>query len=212
MLKKYIGDRKFYATAMAVAVPIMIQNAITNFVGMLDNIMVGQVGTAQMSGVAIVNQLLFVFNLCIFGAVSGAGIFTAQFAGSRDHEGVRHTFRFKILVCVLLTVLGTALFLVAGETLVRLYLKGAGKAQDADRFLGYRMDYLKVMLFGLLPFALANAYSGTLRETGQTLVPMAAGIGAVLVNLVLNYVLIFGHFGAPAMGVQIGRASCRERV
>lgn len=200
MLKKYIGDRKFYATAMAVAVPIMIQNAITNFVGMLDNIMVGQVGTAQMSGVAIVNQLLFVFNLCIFGAVSGAGIFTAQFAGSRDHEGVRHTFRFKILVCVLLTVLGTALFLVAGEPLVRLYLKGEGKAQDADLFLGYGMDYLKVMLFGLLPFALANAYSGTLRETGQTLVPMAAGIGAVLVNLVLNYVLIFGHFGAPAMG------------
>lgn len=80
---------------MAVAVPIMIQNAITNFVGMLDNIMVGQVGTAQMSGVAIVNQLLFVFNLCIFGAVSGAGIFTAQFAGSKDHTGVRGTFRFK---------------------------------------------------------------------------------------------------------------------
>lgn len=113
---------------------------------------------------------------------------------------MRHTFRFKILVCVLLTVLGTALFLVAGEPLVRLYLKGEGKAQDADLFLGYGMDYLKVMLFGLLPFALANAYSGTLRETGQTLVPMAAGIGAVLVNLVLNYVLIFGHFGAPAMG------------
>ena len=64
------------------------------------------------------------------------------------------------------------------------------------------MDYLKVMLFGLPPFALANAYSGTLRETGQTLVPMAAGIGAVLVNLVLNYVLILAIFGAPAMGVR----------
>ncbi|MFR8332984.1 MAG: MATE family efflux transporter [Oscillospiraceae bacterium] len=92
MLKKYIGDRKFYATAMAVAVPIMIQNAITNFVGMLDNIMVGQVGTAQMSGVAIVNQLLFVFNLCIFDAVSGAGIFTAQFAGSRTMRGCATPF------------------------------------------------------------------------------------------------------------------------
>ena len=69
MRKRYLGDKKFYAAVMAVAVPIMIQNAITNFVGMLDNIMVGQVGTAQMSGVAIVNQLLFVFNLCIFGAV-----------------------------------------------------------------------------------------------------------------------------------------------
>ena len=66
MRKRYLGDKKFYAAVMAVAVPIMIQNAITNFVGMLDNIMVGQVGTAQMSGVAIVNQLLFVFNLCIF--------------------------------------------------------------------------------------------------------------------------------------------------
>ena len=113
MRKRYLGDKKFYAAVMAVAVPIMIQNAITNFVGMLDNIMVGQVGTAQMSGVAIVNQLLFVFNLCIFGAVSGAGIFTAQFAGSKDHTGVRGTFRFKILICLLLTVLGVGIFLAA---------------------------------------------------------------------------------------------------
>lgn len=202
MLKKYIGDKKFYAMVMAVAVPIMIQNAITNFVGMLDNIMVGQVGTAQMSGVAIVNQLLFVFNLCIFGAVSGAGIFTAQFSGSRDHEGVRHTFRFKLLVCLLLTAAGTAVLVGAGKPLIRLYLQGEGQARDAELFLGYGMDYLRVMLFGLLPFALANAYSGTLRETGQTLVPMLAGIGAVLVNLALNYILIFGHFGAPAMGVR----------
>ena len=83
MRKRYLGDKKFYAAVMAVAVPIMIQNAITNFVGMLDNIMVGQVGTAQMSGVAIVNQLLFVFNLCIFGSFRCGGHFTAQFAGSR---------------------------------------------------------------------------------------------------------------------------------
>lgn len=202
MLKGLIGDRKFYAAAMTVAVPIMIQNVITNFVGMLDNIMVGQVGTAQMSGVAIVNQLLFVFNLCIFGAVSGAGIFTAQFAGSRDHAGVRYTFRFKFLVCMLLTVLGTVVLYPGGESLIRLFLQGEGSAQDAELFLCYGRDYLQVMLFGLLPFALANAYSGTLRETGQTVVPMVAGISAVLVNLVLNYILIFGHFGVPAMGVK----------
>ena len=202
MRKRYLGDKKFYAAVMAVAVPIMIQNAITNFVGMLDNIMVGQVGTAQMSGVAIVNQLLFVFNLCIFGAVSGAGIFTAQFAGSKDHTGVRGTFRFKILICLLLTVLGVGIFLAAGEPLIRLYLKGEGQDQDAELFLRYGMDYLKVMLFGLLPFAFANAYSSTLRENGQTVIPMLSGIGAVLVNLVLNYIFIFGNFGVPAMGVR----------
>ena len=66
-MKKYIGDRKFYLMVLSVAVPIMIQNGITNFVSLLDNIMVGQIGTEQMSGVAIVNQLILVFNLCIFG-------------------------------------------------------------------------------------------------------------------------------------------------
>ena len=75
-IRKYIGDKAFYKMVLAVVIPIIIQNGITNFVGMLDNIMVGRVGTEQMSGVAITNQLMFVFNICIFGSVSGAGIFT----------------------------------------------------------------------------------------------------------------------------------------
>ena len=78
-LRRYIGDRHFYKMLLAIVVPIIIQNGITNFVSLLDNLMVGRIGTDQMSGVAIVNQLIFVFNLCIFGAVSGAGIFTEQF-------------------------------------------------------------------------------------------------------------------------------------
>ncbi len=201
-LQRYIGDKKFYKMVLAVALPIMIQNGITNLVGMLDNIMVGQVGTVQMNGVAIVNQLLFVFNLCIFGAASGAGIFTAQFSGSSDHEGVRHTFRFKILVCLLLSAVGIGLLLSMGPQLIQLYLKGEGSAVDAADSLRFGHEYLLVMLWGLVPFALANAYASTLRETGQTVVPMVAGVGAVLVNLFFNDILIFGHFGAPAMGVK----------
>ena len=202
MLKRYIGDRAFYARALKIAVPMIIQNGITNFVSLLDNIMVGQVGTMPMSGVSVVNGLLFVFNLCIFGACSGAGIFTAQFHGSADEEGIRHTFRFKILICLILSAAGIGIFLGAGTPLIRLYLQGEGDAADAAAVLKHGLDYLKVMLVGLLPFAICNAYSSTLRETGQTTIPMLGGIAAVLVNLVLNYVLIFGHFGAPAMGVQ----------
>ncbi len=202
MFKKYIGDRAFYVRVLGVAVPIIIQNGITNFVSLLDNIMVGQVGTVQMSGVSIANQLMFVFNLCIFGASSGAGIFTAQFHGSRDHRGIRHTFRFKLLICLLLSAVGIGLFLLAGEPLIGMYLRGQGDPRQAALSLGYGMSYLKVLLLGMLPFALCNAYSSTLRETGQTVVPMVGGITAVAVNLVLNYVLIFGHFGAPKMGVQ----------
>ena len=76
-LRSYIGDRAFYRRLSAVMVPILIQQLITNFVSLLDNLMVGQVGTEPMSGVAIVNQLLFVFHLCLFGGHAGAGIFTA---------------------------------------------------------------------------------------------------------------------------------------
>ena len=157
MLKRYIGSRETYIRFFAVAIPILIQNAITNFVSLLDNIMVGQVGTVPMSGVSIVNQLMFVFNLCIFGASSGAGIFTAQFHGSADHDGIRHTFRFKMLICSVLSVSGIALFLTAGAPLIGLYLQGEGDAQMAEAVLDHGLDYLHVMLWGLVPFALCNA-------------------------------------------------------
>ncbi len=201
MLQNRKQDRAIYARILAVALPMMIQNGITNFVSMLDNVMVGQVGTIPMSGVAIANQLLFVFNICVFGATSGAGIFTAQFHGSADEKGVRHTMRFKLLVGLLLTVVGAGIFIGFGDRLLGLYLSGEGSAADAAETMAYGLEYLAVMLWGLLPFALSNAYSSTLRETGETKVPMIAGVVAVLVNLAGNYILIFGHFGAPALGV-----------
>jgi len=202
MLHRYIGDKAFYRRVFGVAIPIIVQNGITNFVSMLDNIMVGQIGTMPMSGVSIVNGLIFVFNLCIFGASSGAGIFTAQFCGSNDTEGVRHTFRFKILICLVLSALGIALFLLGDSFLIGLYLTGEGDPAEAAEVLHYGLQYLYVMVWGFLPFALTNAYASTLKESGNTFVPMVAGIAATLVNLVGNYILIFGHFGAPALGVR----------
>ena len=200
------NNRAFYGRILAVALPMMIQNGITNFVQMLDNLMVGQVGTIPMSGVAIVNQLMFVFNLCVFGAASGAGIFTAQFKGRDDNDGIRYTFRFKILVSLLLGAVGISVFLAFGRELIGLYLTGEGSPEDAAATMEYGLRYLKVMLVGLVPFALSNAYSGTLREVGETKIPMLAGIVAVFVNLIGNYILIFGHFGAPALGV-VGAAA-----
>jgi len=200
MLQKFIGDRAFIRRVLAVALPIMVQNAITNFVSLLDNVMVGQVGTAPMSGVSIVNGILFVFNMCVFGAVSGPGIFTAQFFGSQDHEGIRHTFRFKLLIVSSLAAVGLAVFYFGGGWLIDLYLQGEGDITAIEATRGYAMEYLKIMLIGMIPFALTNAYSGTLRETGQTVVPMVASASAVAVNLSLNYVLIFGKLGLPALG------------
>ena len=201
MLRKYIGDRAFYKRVMVLALPIMIQNGITNFVNMLDNVMVGQVGTVQMNGVTVANQLIFVFNLCIFGAVSGAGIFGAQFAGSGDQKGIAHTLRFKLLFCTLLTVLGIGVFLLWGDGLISLYLRGEGDPADAAASLEYARQYIRIMLVGLLPYTVVQCYASTLRETGQTMPPMVAGSVAVAVNLALNSILIFGLLGAPRLGV-----------
>ena len=187
---------------LAIAVPIMVQNGITNFVGLLDNIMIGRVGTVPMSGVAIVNQLIFVYNLCLFGGVSGAGIFTAQYFGQKNQEGIRQTVRFKIWIVTAITLFTTVLFLLAGDQLIRLYLQGDGTAESAAATLHYGKQYLWIMLGGLLPFMMVQVYSSTLRECGQTMLPMKAGIVAVCINLALNYILIYGKFGAPALGVQ----------
>lgn len=200
-MKKLIGNKEFYKTLLCVAIPIMIQNGITNFVGMLDNIMVGQVGTNQMSGVAIINQMMVVFNVTIFGAVSGAGIFSAQYYGCKDYEGVRNSFRYKMMVGIGVLTVSILLFVLKGQDLICLYLNDADNANAVALTLTYAWEYLLIMLLGLIPFAIEQVYSSTLRETSETVLPMKAGIVAVLVNLVLNYILIFGKLGCPAMGV-----------
>lgn len=202
MLRKYIGNKKFYRMVLAVAVPIMIQNGITNFVSLLDNIMVGRLGTEAMSGVSIVNQYVFIYSLLVFGAVSAAGIFTAQYYGSDDNEGIRYTFRFKFLISLAVAVLSIALFVVFDDALISLFLHASEGQGDLAETLAFGKEYLRIMLIGLVPYALAQHYASTMRETGETVVPMLASIAAVVTNFVLNFVLIFGYLGLPALGVR----------
>ena len=194
-MRKYFGDKAFYKMVLAVVLPIMLQNGITNFVSLLDNIMVGRVGLEEMTGVSIANQLQFVYNLAIFGIVSGAGIFCAQYFGCRDMKGVKNAFRVKLIFCAVICVISVLIFYFAGDFLMGLYLKGSSDDVDPVLTLASGRDYLNVMLIGMVPFAIVQAYSGTLRETGETMLPMKAGVAAVAVNLMLNSLLIYGFLG-----------------
>ncbi len=197
-MNRYFGDKTFYKKVLTVVLPIIVQQLITNFVALLDNVMVGQTGTYPMSGVSIANQLLFVYILCIFGAISGAGIFSAQYFGDGNQDGVRYCFRYKVWATLILTALAIALFLLCDTPLISAYLNGTPE-QNAQTLV-FAKDYLRIMLIGLLPYALTQVYASSLRETGQTLVPMVSGLVAVGVNLLLNYLLIFGKCGLPALG------------
>lgn len=202
---KYIGDKAFYKRYLYLALPMIVQNAITNLVSFLDNIMVGQLGTEQMSGVAIVNQLIFVYNLAIFGAVSAASIFGAQYYGKGNHKGHMYSFRFKLYAALLVTILTILLFLTNGENLISLYLTDTAGNGATDVALQYGLQYLGIMVVGLIPFAVNQAYATNIKETGQTMVPMIASFVAVGSNAVLDYLLIFGIGPFPKLGV-IGAA------
>ena len=200
-MRKFIGTKQFYKNVFAIALPIMAQNGISNIVNMLDNLMVGRIGTEQLSGVSIVNDLMFVYQLCLFGAISGAGIFTAQYFGQGNENGVRDTFRIKLVIRGFIMLLGFAVFGFGDRTLISFYLHEGSQSGDLAATLQYGHVYMMFMLAGLLPQAAEFVYSSTLRETGETVVPMRASFAAVLINLVLNYILIYGKFGFPVLGV-----------
>lgn len=199
-LSKYIGDKQFYKNTLLIAVPIMLQNGLTNVVGLLDNLMVGRVGTDQMSGVAIVNQLMFVFYISIFGGLAGAGIYLAQYFGKQDYEGIRHVFRIKVWFAIFITIGGILILFLGREPLVNMFLHQGGQTGNIEMTQHYAKGYMNIMLVGLIPFAIGQIYSSTLREMGKTIAPMIASMVAVFVNLGLNYILIFGAFGAPKLG------------
>lgn len=197
-----IGDSAFYRRVIAIVLPMIVQNTITNVVSLLDNVMVGRVGTLEMSAVAIVNQLLFVYNLCIFGGLSGAGIFSAQYAGAKDDKGVAHCFRIKLIISAAMFALSLIVFLGFPRQLIGLYLAKDTAPEIAKITLNHAENYLKIMLIGLLPFGLSQVYASTLRELGETKLPMLSSIAAIGVNLLFNWLLIFGKLGFPRLGVE----------
>ena len=199
--KKYIGDKAFYIYAMSLALPMIAQNLITNFVSMLDNIMVGQVGTLEMSGVSIINQFIFVFNITIFGAVSGAGIFGTQFFGKGDHEGHKFTMRFRLYLIVMLVVAFMVILKIFETPLIGLFLSDKDDPLVVKETLGYGISYLNVIIWSFIPFGIGQAYASAIMECGETKIPMMGSLAAIGINLVLDYGLIFGKLGLPKLGV-----------
>ncbi len=199
--KKYIGDKNFYKILFKISLPIIMQNALSNFVNLLDNIMVGRLGTEEMSGVSIVNQITFVYYLLIFGGLSGVGIYTAQYFGNNDDEGVRNTFRFKLWLGFIICIVSALILLLFGQSLIQKFLNGSNDGGDLVATLNYALSYMGIIIFMLPAVYIGMLYSSTMRECGETFIPMLAGGVAVVLNCVLDYLLIFGKFGLPRMGV-----------
>lgn len=195
-------NREIYKRALALAVPMMIQNGITNAVGLVDNIMVGKLGTEAITAVSIASQLIFVFSLGIFGGLSGPGIYGAQYYGQKNTEGFRAAVRIKHLIGFAVLAVGLCVFIFGGDFLIGLYLKGESADIDPELTLKLAREYLGIMLWGLPPFVITQIYAGSLRETGSSVKPMIAGIASVAVDVSFNWLLIYGNFGLPRLEVR----------
>ncbi len=194
-------DRSIYKNAVLLAVPMMVQSAIANAVVLVDNLMVGSLGTESITGVSITAQLLFVFNLAIFGGLSGPGIYGAQYYGSGDREGFRQVFRLKFWIALLVTFAGLFIFHFGGEALIKMYLTGTSGTFDVALTLQEGLTYLQIMMIGLIPFALTQVYAGSFREMNKSFPPMVAGIFSVFIDILFNYLLIYGKWIFPRLGV-----------
>ena len=198
---KFFGDKNFYKGVLVLAIPIIIQQLITSFVNMLDNIMVGQTGTFAMSGVSVANQLITVFNLAIFGLVSAASIFAAQFAGKKDYKNVQNCLYFDVVLSFIVSVISVLIFWVFGEKLLYLFMNpDTDTAKNIATTMEFALDYTKIMTIGFIPFAFSQSISSSMRVNGETRLPMITSVITVLVNFVFNLVLIFGLLGFPTLG------------
>ena len=156
---KFFGDKNFYKGVLMLAIPIIIQQLITSFVNMLDNIMVGQTGTFAMSGVSVANQLITVFNLAIFGLVSAASIFAAQFAGKKDYKNVQNCLYFDIVLSFIVSVISVLIFWVFGEKLLYLFMNpDTDTVKNINTTMKFALDYTKIMTIGFIPFAFSKSY------------------------------------------------------
>ena len=190
-IKKMFGNWSFYKTLILIALPIVLQQVISQFVNLLDNLMVGQLGTADIDAVSIANQFIFIFNLAIFGAISGPSIFATQYHGNNDIDGIKKCIRYKLLICMIIMVIAIIIFLLFDEQLFNLFIHiDEDNTVDPIVVIKNGHDYLMIMLFGLLPFVITEIYSSNLREAKQTVIPMVASLIAVFINIFLNYCLI----------------------
>ncbi len=155
-----------------------------------------------MNGVSITTRLVGIFQTTIFGAMSGPGIFMAQYYGNKDKKGFKRAFQYQVIIGLLIFVAAVAIFVLKGKDLIYLFLESEyNSAEDVLTTYQAAQTYLNILIFSFLPLVFTQVLATSLRSTGDTMLPMASSVAAVLVNLLFNYLLIGGHLGFPALGV-----------
>ena len=193
-MSKEISEH-FYRKLFAIALPIAVQNIISSSLNLIDTFMISSLSTASIAGVTAANKLFFILFLFLFGISSGSSILTAQYWGAKDVKNIRRVLG----LCLMLGMFGGLLFSVAAiaapEAVMRIFTNQPGA-------IGEGVAYLRIVGWCYVPSAITFAYVFILRSTGEVRIPVVISTLAIAMNTFLNWVLIYGNLGMPAMGVE----------
>ena len=196
MLRLYTSiDRKFLSNMLKIALPIMIQNLVTSSLNMADTIMVGKLGEVEIAAVGIANQYFFLFTMILTGLCGGCSVFISQYWGKKDSTNIKRMLGLGLVSALIVSIVFMVAGFVSPETIISLFNK-----ESIVIDLGGK--YLFIVLFSYIFTAITFVYGYSLRSIGNTVAPLIVNIAALLCNVFLNYVLIFGKLGTPALGVE----------
>ncbi len=198
-IKGLFGDAGFYMSALAIAVPVMLQQLIQNMVSLIDNFMVSGLGDVSMSGVNVAGQVLFVFMVYINAICMTGGIFLTQNYGAKDRAGMQQAFLFKLYMGLAAAIPYFLVCVVFPRQVLSLMLIGN---TEAGLILDEGVKYIRIMVFMGLPMTVSMCIASSLRDMGKVKFPLLVTIIATLTNTLFNWLLIYGHLGFPALGVK----------
>lgn len=195
MVKDLFGDKDFFKRLVSIAIPISIQNLISSSLNMVDTVMIGKLGETSIASVGIANQLFFFFALLMFGLNSGSAIFISQYWGKRDITNIRRILGFSVISGTLVSLIFTLVALVFPNTILGLFTNDSAVIE-----LG--RQYLLIVCFSYTITSITFSYSFASRSIGNAKLPMIVSGLSLGINTILNYLLIFGNFGFPELGIR----------
>lgn len=184
----------FVVLLLNLSIPVIFQNFMGAGLNLIDNIMIGQLGDHEIAAVGLANQIYFIFALFILGINSGSSIFYSQFWGKNDIKNIR-----RILGLSLIIVFSTSVVIITGLTLFPSFIMSI--FSNDKQVIVYGSAYLRITVISYLFYGISSLYETCLRNTRHPKIPMYINLIGILINIALNYILIFGKFGAPPMGV-----------
>jgi putative efflux protein, MATE family len=194
LTNKYLGDRVFWERAVRLAIPIALQNLLMSIYSLVDTLMVSSLGDVALSSVGMANQWGWLMQLAMFGLSSGASVFIAQYWGVHDTKKIHNIYGLTLIHMLVVSLLFGTIAICFPNFVIGLF-------NDEIPVIQSGVKYLIFVCIAYPSYALTTTFSTVLRSTEYVHLPMYVSILTTLENIVLNYILIFGHFGAPAMGV-----------